>query len=469
MAGSRDDNNMAGGMYGDGVTLPNSLEAEQAVLGAVLIDASVMDRLEKLLPEHFYMPEHQAIFGIMRSKMIMNQTIDFITVLDALKAEEIFSGDDGKAYLMKLTQIVPSLNNIEAHARIVREKYDARALIRAAREIIDDSMDPGTDMSLMIDSAEQKIYDIRQGRSTNELRHISDILSSNYEMFNKLNSDERDQYIGIPSGIGALDEITTGLNRSDLIILGARPGMGKTSLALNFARSVAMDRKKTVAFFALEMSREQLVNRLLSSEAKVSGKKLRTGMLSMDEWKRLGIAASRLHEAPLYFDDTSDITVPEMKSRLRRLKNVDFVVIDYLQLMQSAKRGGREMNRTNEVAEITRSLKIMAKELHIPLMVCAQLSRATEKQANHRPALADLRDSGSIEQDADQVLFIYRDIYYQQNDNKNTNPADANPNLSEIIVAKNRHGEVGTVKLSFAGEFTTFTGVEAYRDDTSER
>lgn len=278
-------------------------------------------------------------------------------------------------------------------------------------------------------------------------------------MFNKLASDDRGEFVGIPSGISALDDITTGLNRSDLIIVGARPGMGKTSFALNLARNVAVKQNKTVAFFALEMSREQLVNRLLSSEAKVSSKKLRVGNLTPEEWGRIAAASSILCKAPMYFDDTSNITVPEMKARLRRLKKVDFVVIDYLQLMQSARRID---NRVQEVTEITRSLKIMAKELHIPLMVCAQLSRGTEKQANHRPALADLRESGSIEQDADQVLFLYRDEYYK---NEKEDPTQVEAGTSEVIVAKNRHGELGTVKLAWFGEFTQFTSLEMHRSE----
>ena len=310
-----------------------------------------------------------------------------------------------------------------------------------------------------MDSAEQKIYEIRKDRQGGGLIPIQEVLASNYEIFNKLASDEREEFIGIPTGISALDEITTGLNKSDLIIVGARPGMGKTSFALNLARNVAINQNKTVAFFALEMSREQLVNRLISSEAKVSSKKLRVGNLTPEEWSRIAAASAVLCKAPMYFDDTSNITVPEMKARLRRLKKVDFVVIDYLQLMHSAR---RSENRVQEVTEITRSLKIMAKELNIPLMVCAQLSRSTERQANHRPTLADLRESGSIEQDADQVLFLYRDEYYK---NEKENPTEVEMGTSEVIVAKNRHGELGTVKLAWFGEFTKFASLEMHRSE----
>lgn len=442
------------------LNLPYSLEAEQAVLGAILIEPDSINQVaDTLRADHFYLPEHQAIYRVMSTKMMEFQTIDFVTVLEALKNESFFSGEEGKGYLLKLAQIVPSISNITNYARIVREKYDVRSLIHAAREIMDDAMDPSTDPAMLIDSAEQKIYEIRQGKQQGGLIPIQEVLASNYEIFNKLASDQRDQYVGIPSGISALDEITTGLNKSDMIIVGARPGMGKTSFALNIARNVAVQQNRTVAFFNLEMSREQMVNRLLSSEARVSSKKLRVGNLTPDEWSRIAFASSVLCKAPIYLDDTASITVPEMKARLRRLKDVGFVVIDYLQLMKSPRRID---NRVQEVTEITRGLKVMAKELNIPIMVCAQLARTTEKQANHRPALADLRESGSIEQDADQVLFLYRDEYYK---NEKDDPTSVEAGTSEVIVAKNRHGELGTVKLAWQGEFTQFTSLELHRSE----
>lgn len=448
------------GVRSDGLNLPYSLEAEQAVLGSVLMEPGSLNQVADILrPDDFYLPEHQAVYRVMCEKLMASQTIDFVTVLEALKSEGFFAGEEGKAYLLRLAQMVPSISNIGNYARIVREKHDVRSLIQAAREIMDDAMDPGVDPSLLLDSAEQKIYDIRQGRQPGGLVSIREVLASNYELFNKLASDERDQFVGLSSGISALDEITTGLNRSDLIIVGARPGMGKTSFALNLARNVAVQKGKTVAFFSLEMSREQLVNRLLSTEARVSSKKLRVGNLTPDEWGRIAAASNILCQAPMYFDDTSSITVPEMKARLRRMKHLDFVCIDYLQLMQSARRID---NRVQEVTEITRNLKIMAKELNVPLMVCAQLSRATEKQQNHRPALADLRESGSIEQDADQVLFLYRDEYYK---NEKEDPGAVESNTSEVIVAKNRHGELGTVKLAWFGEFTQFTSLEMHQSE----
>ncbi len=444
----------------DGLGLPYSLEAEQSVLGAVLVEPdSINEIADKLRPEEFYLPEHRAIYQVMLQKMIENRRIDFVTVLEELKSEGYFASEEGKNYLLKLANAVPFIANLENYAAIVREKYEARCLIKAAQKITEEAMDPSGDHSKLLDSAEQRIYDIRQGRQIGGLVHIRDALVSSFDTLKKLTGEERSLYVGIPTGISSLDEVTTGLNRSDLIIVGARPGMGKTSFALNVARNVALQQNRTVAFFNLEMSCEQMVNRLLSSEARVSSKKLRTGLLSADEWGRLSAASSNLCNAPIYLDDTASITVPEMKARLRRIKNLGFVVIDYLQLMHSARRID---NRVQEVSEITRSLKIMAKELQVPVMVCAQLSRGTEKQgSNHRPALADLRESGSIEQDADQVLFLYRSDYYNKGGEADPNAA---PDTSEIIVAKNRHGDLRTVPVAWSGEFTQFTSLDPRRE-----
>ncbi|MBR2405526.1 MAG: replicative DNA helicase [Clostridia bacterium] len=444
----------------DELNLPYSLEAEQAVLGSILMDADCIHQVGDMLrAEHFYLAQHQAIYRIMLQKMMESKTIDFVTVLEALKSVDYFSGEEGKGYLLKLAQIVPSISNVTNYARIVREKYDVRSLIHASRDIMSEAMDPGVDARVLIENAEQKIFDIRQDQHQGGLVPIQDVIASNYEMYGKLNSAERDKYVGIPSGIAALDEITTGLNRSDIIIVGARPGMGKTSFALNIARNVAVQQNRTVAVFNLEMSREQMVNRFLSSEARVPSKKLRTGNLTPDEWTRMAYASSALCKAPIYLDDTASISVGTMKARLRRMKKVDFVIIDYLGLIGSDE---KSENRVQQVSKITRDLKVMAKELDIPIMVCAQLSRGTEKQSNHRPVLADLRESGSIEQDADQVLFLYRDDYY---DKDKEDPAKTEVGKSEIIVAKNRHGEVGTVNMVFQGEFTQFTSLELHQNE----
>lgn len=446
---------------GDGLGLPYSLEAEQAVLGAILVEPSSIHTVaDGLRVDHFYLPEHQAIYRVMSEKLNDNRTIDFVTVLESLKSDGFFAGEEGKAYLMKLAQMVPFIPNLPNYMKIVRDSYNKRRLILASREIIGDAMDPTAEADELLESAEQKIYDIRQGKQTGGLLHIGDVIASNYEMYTKLNSSEREKYLGIPTGISALDEMISGLYRSNLIIVGARPGMGKTSFLLNVARNVALQQNRKVAFFNLEMTREQMVNRLLSGEARVPLKHLITGTLSADEWNRVAAVGNVLCKLPIYLDESGGITVPEMKARLRRLGKPDLVIVDYLGLIQGTK---RTENRVQEVSEITRSLKIMAKELDVPVMVASQLSRNTEKQSgNHRPALSDLRESGSIEQDADQVLFIYREAYYPHEQK------DAAPILTdtaEIIVAKNRHGEQGTVPLAWQGEFTQFLSVDK-RSDT---
>ncbi|MBR5134228.1 MAG: replicative DNA helicase [Clostridia bacterium] len=437
------------------------MEAEQSVLGSILMQPDCINQVMDILnANHFYLPEHQAIFHAMVSKSLASQVIDVVTVLEELKAEGFFSTQSGKEYLFKLAQIVPSITNIRTYATIVKEKYEHRQLILALQELKEEAMDPTVQPSVLLDAAEQKIYDIRQDRQSGSLRPIAEVIHESFDTFVKLSGPDKEQYLGIPSGIPTLDVLTTGLNRSDLIIVGARPGMGKTSFALNIARNVALMQKRTVIFFNLEMSCEQMVNRLLSAEARVSSKKLRTGEMDKEEWRRLGMAGATLLEAPIFLDDTASITVPEMMSRVRRIKDPGVVIIDYLQLMHSAKKTD---NRVQEVSEITRSLKLMAKELKIPVIVCAQLARTTEKQgSNHRPALSDLRESGSIEQDADQVLFLYRDEYYK---NSAKDPEAVETGTSEVIVAKNRHGELGTVKLAWSGEFTQFTALDLHHSE----
>ncbi len=441
----------------DSLQLPYSLEAEQSVLGCILMQPDCLnDVMDSLRADHFYLPEHQAIYRVMVQKSLQQQAIDLVTVAEALKADGFFSTQDGRSYLFRLAQTVPSIANVGTYARIVREKAQVRQLITAARGVIDQAMDPGCDPGMLLDFAEQQIYDIREGRSTGAVRPINEVLSEAFETYTRLTSPERDLYAGISTGIQALDNLTTGLNRSDLIIVGARPGMGKTSFALNIAAHVADAEKRKVIIFNLEMSCEQMVNRFVSSYGRVSGSKLRTGHLSEEEWNRIASAGQLLCQLPIYLDDSAAITVPEMMSRVRRIRDVGLVVVDYLQLMQLADRRAGE-NRTQEVSQITRSLKIMAKQLNVPVLVCAQLSRATERQSNHRPTLADLRESGSIEQDADQVLFLYRDEYYRS---EKEDPEDAEVGTCEVIVAKNRHGELGTVKLAWEGEYTTFTGID---------
>lgn len=446
----------------DGGRLPYSVEAEQAVLGSIIIDPKSLNEIAtQMKPEYFYIPQHKEIYTALSSMYELSQTIDFISLLEKLKKDGVYDEAGGKAYLTQLVQTVPSPANVLTYVAIIRERYYARALMGAAQNIIKDINENTMDSGKLLDSAEQRIYEIREGRDITGLTHIKQVIESEtYDRLSKLSNPEtREDYIGIPCGISTLDKMLTGLNKSDLIILGARPGMGKTSFALNIARNVAVNGGKTVCFFSLEMSREQLAQRMLSSEAGIKSEKLRTGELDADEWTRLAQAGANLSKADIYFDETSTITVPEMKAKLRRMRKVDLVIIDYLGLMKSARPID---NRVQEVSEITRNLKIMAKELRVPVIACAQLSRGTEaKGKSHKPVLADLRDSGSIEQDADIVLFLYREKYYDSEKDDDQDKGD--PNQAECIVAKNRHGEIGSVDLYWDGQYTRFTSVDVFR------
>ncbi len=443
--------------YGfEGMSLPFSNDAEQSVLGAVLNDPpSINMVMDKLRAEHFYIPQNRRMYEILTALSAANQPIEFVSILEKLKGDELFDAAGAKNYITNLMQSVSTSANIVTHANIIRERFYVRSLIVSSRDIIDMASGGATDANMLLDAAEQKIYEIRQGRDVTGLKQLGSVIEG--ETFVRLskisNPETRKDYIGIPTGFSELDKLTTGLNRSDLIIIGARPGMGKTAFALNIARNVAVQSGKTVCFFSLEMSRDQLAQRVLSSEAMIESGKLRTADLSNDEWLRLSQAGERFKDVQMYIDETSGITVPEMKAKLRRMKNVDLVIIDYLGLMQSAK---RTENRVQEVSEITRSLKIMAKELQVPVVCCAQLSRGTEvKGKSHKPALSDLRESGSIEQDADIVLFMYRDKYYQsENDDPNV---EIDEHKAECIVAKNRHGGLGSVDLYWDGQYTRFS------------
>lgn len=444
-----------------GLRLPYSPEAEQAVLGAILMDAEVLPRVTEILPssEYFYIATHRTVYSVMMRLFTEGRPVDFVTVLEELKRDPSFDEATGKTYLIQMAQSCPAISNIESYAYLVRDKHDVRALIVAANEIIEDSADGELEPGMLIDSAEQKIYDIRRGKDIQGLQRIDEVLFQTFDRLDMLSRDD-DTVKPVSTGIGELDSVITGLNRSDLILLAARPGMGKTSFALNIARNVAAA-KKTVAFFSLEMTKEQLASRLLSAEALVGGTKLRTGRLSPEEWKRLIGAGDVLKNTELYLDDTPGITVPEIKAKLRRLHGVDLVVIDYLQLMST---GRRNDNRVQEISEITRNLKILAKEINVPVICLSQLSRASEQRQDHRPQLSDLRDSGSIEQDADIVLFLYREGYYDREKGAETVNAAVDQNSGECIVAKNRHGETTKVKLHWQGEFMRFTGVESHRE-----
>ena len=446
----------------DGTRLPYSVEAEQAVLGSVIINPKCLNDIAvQMKPEYFYIPQHREIYSVMASMYELSQTIDFVSLLEKLKNDGVYDDAGGKAYLTQLVQNVPSSANVLTYVAIIKERSFARALMTAAQDIIKDINENMLDSGVLLDNAEQRIFEIRQGREISGLTHIKSVIENEtYDRLSKIaDPATRSDYIGIPSGIGELDHMITGLNKSDLIILGARPGMGKTSFALNIARNVAVNTGRTVCFFSLEMTRDQLAQRMLSSEAGIESEKLRTGELDDDEWTRLAQAGDALSKADIYFDETSAITVPEMKAKLRRMKKVDLVIIDYLGLMKSAR---QTENRVQEVSEITRNLKIMAKDLKVPVIACAQLSRGTEaKGKSHKPALSDLRESGSIEQDADIVLFLYREAYYDSEKPEDEDRSDET--VSQCIVAKNRHGRTGTVDLHWDGRFTRFTSVDVFR------
>ena len=444
-------------------TLPYDARAEQAVLGAVLIRSSVFDEVLDFIksPDYFYQSIHKRIFEEMLLMVNSGVPIDPVLLIDRLRGDSDYENSGGQEYIINLADACPAPSNAKYYAQIVSDKYKLRRLITASRAIIDDATEQAENTSLILDAAEQRLFDIRSEGEVKGLERISSVILQTFDRLDDLNSEADSNTRAIPTGIGDLDRMITGLNRSDLIILAARPGMGKTSFALNIARNVACQAKKTVAFFSLEMSKEQLASRLLSSEAMVGGTKLRTGKLTDEEWQRLIPASDVLKNADMYLDDTSTITITEMKARLRRLKQVDLVVIDYLQLMAS---GRRIDNRVQEISAITRNLEIMAKELNVPIITLSQLSRASEQRTgDHRPQLSDLRDSGSIEQDADIVLFLFREGYYDR-ENGEENAPQADVNAGECIVAKNRHGETSTVKLHWQGEFMRFTGVERSRD-----
>ena len=450
----------------DEVNMPYSLEAEQAVLGSILLEPSCITQVLILVkPDYFYLPQHKAIFTIMQEIDSLGGNIDPLIVLEKLKNEKVYDDASGKQYLLTLSQIVPSTDNVEAYSKIIREKYYMRSLINVSREIIGDASNSSEPADSILESAEQKIYDIRQGRVTKGPARIGDIIVNEvYDKLQKLSSADKDKYKGFTTGFTDLDKAITGLNRSDLLIIGARPAMGKTSLALNLARNTAMMGKKKVLFFSLEMTKEQLAQRVLSTEARVESTKMRTGNISGQEWANLATATALLSNCELYFDDTSNMTVSEMKSRIRRLRDVDAVFVDYLQLMKS---GSRVESRVQEVSEITRNLKLMAKDLNIPVVVLAQLARSTEGRGkSHRPQLADLRESGSIEQDADIVIMLYRDEYYAtEKEDAPTDEERPAVNEAEFIIAKNRHGPTTTVKVAWNGDYTMFSNLETIRND----
>ena len=442
------------------VVMPFNLVAEQSVLGSVLQDPSCMESAaDKLTADSFYLPQHKIIFGEMMSMYMQSKAIDPIILADILAKSGESDTVGGREYLVQLLQMVPSTANIDYYVNIVREQSYLRSLIETSSKIIDDASASDADANVILESAEQAIYNIRKGNEINGPKRVGEVIVNDvYSRLTKLAGENADELKGIPSGYSVLDKyLSGGLNKSDLILIGARPAMGKTSFALNLAQNISMNAGKKTVFFSLEMTKEQLAERLLSAQAGVESQKLRSGDLVEAEWIRLGNAAGQFENVPLYLDDTSQITVPEIKSRVRKMRDVQCVMIDYLGLISTA---GKVENRVQQVSEITRQLKMMAKDLSIPVIVCAQLSRQTEGHGkNHKPQLADLRESGSIEQDADIVLFLYREDYYK-NDVSEEKQDQIDANKTELIVAKNRHGATGSIELTFDKEFTRFRTVD---------
>jgi len=426
--------------------LPCALEAEQSVLGSILIDPNCFADLTEIIhADDFYLDEHGEIFYAMQDLFAKSREIDLVTLIDTLVSRGVYNEEESKKYIKVIAETVPSAANVLDYAKIVREKSLLRSLIGAADEIRETAFSAQGDVKDIIDSAEAKVFSIAQGSESKGFVHIREAISRTYERLDLLARD-KNAAAGTPTGFSALDRTIVGLGEGDLVLIGARPGMGKTSFAMNIATNIAKGSQKNVCVFSLEMSAEQLASRMLSSEALVDSYAIRSGNLTTDQYKKLADAAADLSESNILIDDTTGITVTRMKAKLRRVKNLGLVVVDYLQLMQGERNSD---NRVLEVGDISRGLKILAKELKIPVICCAQLSRGPESRTDKRPMLSDLRDSGAIEQDADIVMFLYRDEYYKA-------PDAGEQSVAECIVAKNRHGSTGTVKLGWIGQFTKF-------------
>lgn len=431
--------------------LPYSLEAEQSVLGAILIDPEKFKDIATILKaDDFYIKEHGEMYDAMRLLFLQEQrTIDLVTLIDMLVQKGVYDEKSSRQYIKTICEIVPSSANIKDYASIVKNKSILRQLIGAADDISESAFGEQDSVSAILDMAEQKIYDIAEINEQKGFVHIKDILSLTMNRLNLLAKDP-DSSSGTKTGFKSLDNVLIGMGKGDLILIGARPGMGKTAFATNIAINVAEQTNKTVCIFSLEMSNEQIVLRMLSSESGVSNSIMRSGKFNgEDDWKRLGIAAGKLAGLNIYIDDTANITTTAMKAKLRRMRGVGLVVIDYMQLMHT---DTKIDNRVQEVSEISRAMKIMAKELNVPVICLSQLSRATEGRKDKQPALSDLRESGSIEQDADVVMFIFRDDYYDKNPEQQ--------NRAQIIVAKNRHGSVETVEVAWDGQHTKFYSID---------
>ena len=440
--------------------MPVSIEAEQALLGSIIIKPESFDVVGGMISsDDFYLDEHKHIYNALLDMYAKSKMIDTVTLVNTLVELGFRDEGGGIQYITLLAESVPTTANVKDYALIVKDKSVLRRLISVCDEISAEAYDEASAVRAIIDSAEQKIFDISHNNESREFKHIRDVLQNVYKDIENL-TENKGATDGSKTGFSALDRMLVQMGKGDLVIVGARPGMGKTSFALNIATNVAKSTKKAVAIFSLEMSAEQLVSRIISSEAMVDSHDLRTGQLKAEDWESIAGVVSSLSGCDIYIDDTSAISTTEMKSKLRRISNLGLVVIDYIGLMQST---SNTDNRAQQVGEISRNLKIMAKDLGVPFVCCAQLNRGTESRpgAGKRPTLADLRDSGSIEQDADIVLFLYRDEYYKDiSGQQGAEESMDTANTAEVIIAKNRHGSVGNVKMGWVGQFTKFRTLE---------
>ena len=436
---------------------PHDIEAEQAVLGSMLTDKeAVASAIESLKPEDFYREDNRAIYDAILNLYSKPEPIDIITVKAELIENGKFESIGGLEYLASLPDKVPTTANVDMYIKIVEEKSILRNLIKTSNEIITLGYEESEAVDAIMDQAEKKIFELMQKKNQKGYTPIKDILIDTFDELEKL-YNQKGYVTGVPTGFADLDQITAGLHKSDLILIAARPAMGKSAFALNISVNAAVRSGTPVAIFGLEMSKEQMVNRMLCSEAMVDLQKVRTGKIEEAEWIKLVNATGPLSEAPIYIDDTPGISIMEIRAKCRKLKlekDIGLVVIDYLQLIQGT--GKRGASREQEISEISRSLKILAKELDVPVVALSQLSRASEQRQDHRPMLSDLRESGAIEQDADIVMFLYRDDYY--------NPDSEKKNITEIIIAKHRSGSTGTIELRWLNNYTKFANIEKHRD-----
>lgn len=436
---------------------PNDVESEQAVIGSMLTDKeAVSAAIEVLKPEDFYREDNRTIFEAILNLYGRSEPIDIITLKSELSSMGKFEAVGGLEYIAELPDKVPTTANVEQYIKIVEEKSVLRNLIKTANEIITLGYDQTQEVDGIIDGAEKKIFEVMQKKNQKGYTPIKDILVETFTELEQL-YNQKQRITGIPTGFSDLDFRTSGLHNSDLILVAARPAMGKSAFALNIATNAAVRAKVPVAIFSLEMSKEQMTSRILCSEAMVDSNKVRTGKIDDEEWSKLAAASGELSEANIYIDDTPGISIMEIRAKCRKMKiekNIGLVVIDYLQLVQGS--GKRGSSREQEIAEISRSLKILAKEINVPVIALSQLSRAPEQRPDHRPMLSDLRESGSIEQDADIVMFLYRDDYYNEDSEKK--------NIAEVILAKHRAGSTGTVELLWLGNYTKFANIDKYRE-----